>query len=431
MVDSVELMYIKDLGVRTEESNQAVISTRQHRLMGASHIVVAGFLSRRMGRGMSGLLSLGRCARRKAQPAIIVALALTLGGCASRPGPELLVPVATAPGTKSSSIYVATNRKRDTPSQNVFTAEPANTLNFAKFTIAIPPNHQPGNIEWPEGAPDPRVSFATTDQAVLTSTEFRKAVALSQQSSRQGKKQNVLIFVHGYNNNFQESLYRLAQIDADTGFNGIPVLFAWPSQGDVAGYGADKEAAANSRDSLIELLTMVTNSPQVGEIMVVAHSMGCMVTAEALRELRISRRDRVIARLGRVVLAAPDIDVDVFQSQVQAIGPLNPPLTVLVSKDDAALRLSSFIGGSGVRVGALDIENPRVRDAALKAKVRIIDISQLQSPDGGMRHDRLFSLAALYPQLERRPAAERQGFGAFLFDAANARPIPVNQSPAN
>src|SRR5882724_1894984 len=377
------------------------------------------------------LRRLARGARRNAHSAVIVALALTLVGCASRPGPELLVPVATAPGTKSVSIYVATARKRGTPLENVLTAERANTLNFAKFTIAIPPNHQSGNIEWPAGAPDPRVSFATIDQAVLTDTEFRKAVALPSQSSRQGKKQNVLVFVHGYNNNFQESLYRLAQIDADAGFNGIPVLFAWPSQGDVTKYGADKEAAAYSRDYLIELLTMVTSSSQVGEIMVVAHSMGCMVTAEALRELRISRRDRVIARLGRVVLAARDIDVDVFQSQVQAIGPLNPPLTVLVSKDDTALSLSSFIGGSRTRAGAIDVENPRVRDAALKAKVRIIDISQLESPDGGMRHDRLFSLAALYPQLERRPAAERQGFGAFLFDAANARPIPVNQSPAN
>jgi esterase/lipase superfamily enzyme len=386
--------------------------------------------------GVPGIIAMlrsrARVARRNAHSAIIVVLALTSVGCASRPGPEVLVPVATAPGTKSSSIYVATNRQRGAPSQNVFTAERANTLNFARFTIAIPPNHQPGNIEWPQGAPDPRVSFATIDQAVLTNAEFRKTVALFPQSSRQGKKHNVLIFVHGYNNNFQESLYRMAQIDADAGFNGIPVLFAWPSQGDFAGYGADKEAAANSRDHLIELLTMVTSSSQVGEIMLVAHSMGCMVTAEALRELRSSRRDRVIARLGRIVLAAPDIDVDVFQSQVQAIGPLNPPLTVLVSKDDAALKLSSFLGGSGLRAGALDVENPRVRDAALKAKVRIIDISQLESPDGGLRHDRLFTLAALYPQLERRPVAERQGFGTFLFDPANAKPIQVDRSaPAN
>ena len=127
--------------------------------------------------------SLARGARRNAHSAIIVALALTLVGCAGRPGPEVLVPVATAPGTKSVSIYVATARKRGTPSENVFTAERANTLNFAKFTIAIPPNHQSGNIEWPEGAPDPRASFATIDQALLNDAEFRKAVAPSPKSS--------------------------------------------------------------------------------------------------------------------------------------------------------------------------------------------------------------------------------------------------------
>jgi esterase/lipase superfamily enzyme len=132
------------------------------------------------------------------------------------------------------------------------------------------------------------------------------------------------------------------------------------------------------------------------------------------------------------VLAAPDIDVAVFRSQVQTIGPLKPPLTVLVSKDDTALKLSSFIGGSRVQAGALDVENPLVREAALQAKVRIVDISQLQSPDGGMQHDRLFNLAALYPQLQRQTTAERQSSGAFLFDVANARPVQINDpTPAN
>ena len=154
--------------------------------------------------------------------------------------------------------------------------------------------------------------------------------------------------------------------------------------------------------------------------------MGGMLTAEALRELRVRRRDRVIARLNRVVLAAPDINVEVFRSQVQTIGPLQPPLTVLVSKDDAALRLSSLGDGSNVRAGALDVDNPRVREAALRAKVRIIDISQLQSSGGGMGHDRFVNLAAFYPQLQTQPASERDRFGAFLFDAANAKPVQVD-----
>jgi esterase/lipase superfamily enzyme len=363
--------------------------------------------------------------RRHAHFAIAVVLAVALLGCAGRPGPDVLTPVATAPGVKTQPIYVATTRKRAAPSENVFTAEHAGTLNFARFVVAIPPNHQLGNIEWPQGTPDSRVSFATIDQAALSAAEFRDAVAPLPKSSRLEKKRNVLIFVHGYNNNFQESLYRLAQLNADAQMSGLPILFSWPSHGELAAYEADKAAATYSRDQLMELLTMVTSSPQVGEVMLLAHSMGGMLTAEALRELRVQHRDSVIARLNRVVLAAPDIDVGVFRSQVQTIGPLNPPLLVLVSKDDAALKVSSFIGSSVVRAGALDVENPLVQEAALKARVQVVDISQLRSQDGRMNHDRFVSLAALYPQIQRQPVEERQKFGTFMFDAATAKPIRV------
>jgi len=365
----------------------------------------------------------GRCIARSA---VVFVFALVLSNCATRPGSDVLMPVSAAPGIKTFPIYVATTRTRSAPSENVFTTERANTLNFARFDVAVPPNHQPGLIEWPSGTPDPRVSFATIDQAVLSDVEFRDAIAPVRIPPRQNSKHKVLIFVHGYNNNFQQSLYRLAQIKADTGFNGIALLFAWPSQGQALAYAADKEAAGSSLEHLITVLTTITGSPQVGEIMVVAHSMGGMLTAEALRELRVRHRDRVIARLNRVVLAAPDIDVEVFRSQVQTIGPLKPPLTVLVSKDDAALRLSSLGDGSNVRAGALDVDNPRVREAALRAKVRIIDISQIQSAGAGMGHDRFVNLAAFYPRLERQPASERDRFGAFLFDAANAKPVQVD-----
>src|ERR1700750_424876 len=88
---------------------------------------------------------------------------LVLTGCASRPGPEVLVPIAAATGSKAVPIYVATNRQRTTTSANVFTAARANSLNFARFKVSIPPNHQVGHIEWPQGAPDPRVNFVTAD----------------------------------------------------------------------------------------------------------------------------------------------------------------------------------------------------------------------------------------------------------------------------
>jgi len=377
------------------------------------------------------VLYLVRSVRRLTGAAAVVAFAVMLSGCASRPGPDVLTPVASAPGVKQRPIYVATNRKRVDPTDNIFASELSGTINYAKFLVSIPPDHKPGRIEWPQ--PDSKtnaaLNFATLEQAVLTAPEFRDSIAPAK-ASRRGKKQNLLIFVHGFNNNFQESLYRMAQLDVDSAYDGQAVLFAWPSKGDPTRYEDDKTAAIASRDDLIAVLTMVTSSPQVGEIMVVAHSMGGMLLVDALRQLREQRRDKVIARLNRVILAAPDIDAQTFRAQVQTIGPLKPPMTVLVSKDDLALKLSSLLSGSRPRAGALDVDNPVVQQAAQQAQVQIVDISELKSPDGGLNHDRLFALAALYPRLQSQPVAERQRYGTFLLDAATARPIEVARHAA-
>ena len=329
---------------------------------------------------------------RRLDWAVAVLFSIILVGCAARPGPEVLTPVAASSGEKTLPIYVATTRERDISSGNVFTANRADALNFAKFVVSVPPNHRSGNVEMPTATPDPQSSFAVVDQAVMSEADFRKAVA--SQGDTRGKKHKAFVFVHGFNNNFQESLFRLAQLQADIKIDGIPILFSWPSQGQVAAYEMDKQSASYSRDYLMALLTMLSSSSEVSDIMVVAHSMGAMLTVDALRQLRIEGKDRVIARLGRVVLAAPDINAKTFRAQVQAIGPLKPPLLVLVSKDDGALRVSSFLDGGIARAGDINVDDPVVREAALKEKVQIVDISRLAKHDD-LGHDQFVSVAVL------------------------------------
>jgi esterase/lipase superfamily enzyme len=355
----------------------------------------------------SGLYGLHRI-----QWGAISLLAFVLLGCASRPGPELLIPVAASPGVKTLQIYVATTRARETPAENVFTANRASALNFAKFVVSIPPDHKSGNIELPTPPPDSKSSFAVLGQAVMSEADFRKAVA--PQGDTRRKKHKVAVFVHGFNNNFQESLFRIAQLHVDADTDAIPILFAWPSQGQVAAYGADKESASYSHSYLASLLTMLGRSPEVSEVLVVAHSMGGMLTMEALRQLRSEGKEQVIARLGRVVLAAPDIDAQTFRAQIEAIGPLKPPLLVLVSKDDGALRLSSIIGGGVVRAGAINVDSPVVREAALKANVQVVDISKLESHDD-LGHDQFVSVAVLYSRLQHESGPYRTTAGTFVF----------------
>ena len=363
--------------------------------------------------------------RRGIRWAIIALLALELLGCAARPGPEVLTPVAATTGAKALQIYVATTRERENSSGNVFTANRSNALNFAKFVVSVPPNHKSGNVEMPTSSPDPRSSFAIVDQAVMDEADFRKAV-FSQGDTRR-KKHKAFVFVHGFNNNFQELLFRLTQLQADAKIDGVPILFAWPSQGQVAAYDADKEAASYSRSQLIALLRMLSSSPDVSDILVVAHSMGAMLTVDALRQLRAEGENRVIARLGRVVLAAPDINAQTFRGEVEAIGPLKPPLLVLVSKDDRALRLSSVLDGGVARAGSIDVDNPVVQEAALKFKVQVVDISKLAAHDD-LGHDQFVSVAMLYSKLHHQAASYRNKAGAFIFEDDGetvVRPVDV------
>ncbi|MEP4112891.1 MAG: alpha/beta hydrolase, partial [Nitratireductor sp.] len=52
-----------------------------------------------------------------------------------------------------------------------------------------------------------------------------------------------------------------------------------------------------------------------------------------------------------VVLASPDVDVDVFKSQMKRYGKPDKPFFVMLSQNDRALNLSGLIAGNRPRLG--------------------------------------------------------------------------------
>jgi esterase/lipase superfamily enzyme len=320
------------------------------------------------------------------------------------------------------AVYTATTRARQAPDANVFTSGRARQLNFARFTLSIPPTHTASNIEWPKAEPNPATDFVVTDQTALAQPEFLADVAADRMHKPGAPQRTIGIFVHGYNYNFQESLFRLAQMAADADIDSTPILFAWPSQGSITGYVADREAVTYSRDYLADLLVSLGNLKNGDDILLFGHSMGSFLIMEALRQLKLQGRTDLLAKL-RVVLAAPDIDADVFRTQLAVIGKMPTPITMLVSKDDRALSASSLLDADHPRVGRLDINDPAIRDAAIDSGVRIIDISTLKATDA-FRHDRYASLAKLGPQLVSLGDGPKQNpakaVGSFVLDAAGA-----------
>ncbi|MGO4837961.1 alpha/beta hydrolase, partial [Rhizobiaceae sp. 2RAB30] len=139
-------------------------------------------------------------------------------------------------------------------------------------------------------------------------------------------------------------------------------------------YVYDRDSTIVGRGGLAETLEIAAET-KARRIILVGHSMGAYVVMEALRELAQTGHRDVLRRLGGVILAAPDIDVDVFQSQVRDIGELPLPFVIVVSRRDRALGFSRRIAGGHARVGSgSDI-------ALLQEKhITVLDASEL---DGG------------------------------------------------
>lgn len=336
--------------------------------------------------------------------AFVTVLIAFLGGCGSDPANVAISPTGSTAGERTVEFLLATNRVGHPDHPGGFGANRSASLSYAHYTVTVPPGHEPGRVELPTSVPDPRDSFTVAAREDLARGGFLDRIA-------QGPGQDVFVYVHGYNTSFPHALYRHAQLVADARQPGTAILFSWPSQGMLADYTGDRDAANFSRDHLATLLADLAHDGRVGRITVLGHSMGGWLTAEALRQLALTGRRDVLNRL-RVVLAAPDIDLDVFATQVAAIGPMDPPLTVLVATDDTALRVSDFLSGGRTRVGELDVDDPQAQAFADRYGIALVDIADLNVPGLGS-HSRYAILAALDPQMEDYGRTGIRHVGAF------------------
>src|SRR4051794_19489822 len=99
---------------------------------------------------------------------------------------------------------------------------------------------------------------------------------------------------------------------------------------------------------------------------------------EALRENAIAGRGDLGGKLGDVMLAAPDIDLAVFRQQMERVGP-SANVSIFVSRGDRALSLSSSLSGDRPRLGSIDPNDPKQRQALEGLGVKVYDISSFST----------------------------------------------------
>jgi esterase/lipase superfamily enzyme len=209
----------------------------------------------------------------------------------------------------------------------------------------------------------------------------------------------VFVFIHGFNNSFEDAVFRAAEVWHFLGRVGVPLVYTWPAgYGGIRGYAYDRESGEFTVGHLKVCLEALASCPQVERIHLIAHSRGADVTMSALRELHIANRatgksTQQELKLTNLVLAAPDLDEDVFLQRFVAEDVLKTAqrTTIYASPRDRVMELADVVFASRGRVGMLGPRDfsPRARQALARLpNLQFIDCKVSHSPIG---HDYIFS----------------------------------------
>lgn len=222
--------------------------------------------------------------------------------------------------------------------------------------------------------------------------------------ARVTERKEAVVFIHGYNNAFDDGVIRLAEAWHFGGRAGIPIVYTWPAgSGGLKGYAYDRESGEFTIVHLKMLLWALADCPHIEKVHIVSHSRGTDVATTALRELnaevrgaspdgplaaRIFRgREQLmkdapagppmheVFKIDTLVLAAPDLDVEVFSQRFMGENLLRGARrTVLYfSAKDDALGMADWLFRSRRRLGAVHLD-----DFGPQARSRISQLKDLQ-----------------------------------------------------
>lgn len=287
-------------------------------------------------------------------------------------------------------------------------------LRYGSCEVSIPREHRMGELESAsllrlEFRPDPERHVVLLTAEVAEREHFMTSL---KQAIAAGGSRSALLFIHGYRTTFEDAARRTGQLAYDLGFQGAAVFYSWPSQGKLSGYIVDEANVEWTQADLAAFLADFLQQSDAEHVYLLGHSMGNRALARATASV-IAARPELAARIREVILAAPDIDADVFRQQLlPALAAVPNPLTLYASSEDSALRASKAIHGyarAGESGAGLVVEKG----------VETIDASGVDT--GFIRHayfaEQRSALSDMY-YLIRKQARAAERFGLRAVDGA-------------
>ena len=252
----------------------------------------------------------------------------------------------------------------------------------------------------------------TRDPATLTRhaqsiSLIHKALEAQIASTR---TKEVILYVHGVNNSFDDAGMSASKICNDLGANDFTCIsFSWPAgaaKGAFFGYGFDRESGEFAITDLKKSIRFIAGARGLKNIHLIAHSRGADILSSAVQQLNgetyaVKKSFMEEYKIGELILAAPDIDIDIaigkFAATIsdpdiprvggidyQAIyNPSRIHITVYSNAGDTALDMSRSISGSSTRVGLVDARSSSDGLALLEQLKDVVDLISVDqaSPD--------------------------------------------------
>ncbi|RDH84098.1 MAG: hypothetical protein DIZ80_08170 [endosymbiont of Galathealinum brachiosum] len=249
------------------------------------------------------------------------------------------------------TVFYATNRTESTETDLIYSGQrdlSGSPVKYGVCNVSIPKNHKKGVIEKPlmglKFFQDPKKHVYISSVEKLVPTEFFEKINthLSDSDSSDDMREDIVIFIHGFNVKFKNAVIRTAQLAYDTGFEGVPMLFSWPSDGELFEYMSDREDATWSVQHVEDFLTDIVDKTDAKRIHIVAHSMGHQALIGALNQMALKRGEETAPVFGNIIFAAPDYDAELFKHQIAPnVVTLAENWTLYTSEKDAALNIST------------------------------------------------------------------------------------------
>lgn len=249
------------------------------------------------------------------------------------------------------TVYYATDREKTDDEDRIrFGGENADALTYGTVEVSIPTTHKKGDLETPrwwklEFKPDPAKHVAVLDVSIMETDPFFEAVKVE---AANADPRSVFVFVHGFNTPFDDAARRTAQIHHDLEFAGAPLFYSWPSKGELTPFAYNQDAVMAERTAgrLAQFLQDLKDKSGAERIHLIAHSMGNRALTNALvRAVEKAAEGTDAAAFDQIILAAPDIDREVFLDLAKRMGKAGAQVTLYASARDQALKMSKTYHG--------------------------------------------------------------------------------------